>query len=149
MTSKKTKVKREYSAGGLVYRDEPEGRLWLVIKPTGKDKWRLPKGWIEPGETSAQAAQREVKEEGGAETEVLDKIGNESFFFVQDGQRIYKTVTFYLMKYIQEAQGGISWETEAIDWLLYDEARKRLAFENEKEILDKGVKILEERKTLF
>lgn len=138
------KVKREYSAGGLVYRDEPEGRLWLVIKPTGRKQWRLPKGWIEPAETSVQAAQREVREEGGVETESLAKIGKESFFFVQDGQKIFKTVTFFLMRYVQEAQEPLSWETESIEWLPFAEARQRLAFENEKEILDKARKLLSE-----
>lgn len=132
------KVKREYSAGGLVYRDEPEGRLWLVIKPTGRKQWRLPKGWIESAETSVQAAQREVREEGGVETEVVAKVGQESFFFVQDGQKIFKTVTFFLMRYVQEAQEPLSSETESIEWLPFAEARQRLAFEKEKEILDKG-----------
>ena len=135
---KKPKVKREFSAGGLVYRNEPEGRLWLVIKPADREKWRLPKGWIEPSETSVEAARREVKEEGGVEAEVVAKIGKESFFFVQDGQKVFKTVTFFLMKYIQEAQEPLSWETESIEWLPFDEARQRLAFENEREILDKG-----------
>lgn len=143
MGNQELKIKREYSAGGLIFRDEPEGRLWLVVRPSGDGRWRLPKGRIEAGETSAQAAQREVREEGGIEAEVLDKIKNISFFFVRDGQRIYKTVTFYLMRYIQEAREGFSFETEAVDWLTYDEARKKLAFDNEKEILDKGKQILE------
>lgn len=138
----KLKVKREFSAGGVVFRKEPEGTLWLVIKPTGKDKWRLPKGWIEKGESSAQAAQREVKEEAGIEVEVLEKVGGEKYFFVQDGQKIFKTVVFYLMEYVQEAREGYSWETEEIDWLPLEQAKERLAFENEKKILEKAEKLL-------
>ncbi len=138
---KKIKVKKEFSAGGVVYRQEPEGVLWLVIKPKGDNRWRFPKGGIETGESSAQAAQREVREEAGIETEILAKIGHEKYFFVEDGQKIFKTVTFYLMEYQQEAQTGFTWETEEIDWLLFAEAKKRLAFDKEKEILEKAQKI--------
>ena len=138
----KAKIKREFSAGGMVFRKEPEGVLWLVVKPKGNTRWRFPKGWIEPGESSAEAAKREVKEEGGVEAEVLGKAGNEKYFFVQDKQKIFKTVTFYLMEYIQEAEGGFSWETEELDWLPFKEAKKRLAFEKEKEILEKARELL-------
>jgi 8-oxo-dGTP pyrophosphatase MutT (NUDIX family) len=142
---KRQKVKREFSAGGVVFRKEPEGILWLVVKPKGNNRWRLPKGWIEPGESSLEAAKREAREEGGIEAEVLGKIGNEKYFFIQDKQKIFKTVTFYLMEYIQEAREGFSWETEEIDWLPFKEAKERLAFEKEKEILEKGRKILGEQ----
>ena len=61
---KKVKVKREFSAGGVVFRQEPEGILWLVVKPKGSEHWRFPKGKIEKKESSAETALREVKEEG-------------------------------------------------------------------------------------
>jgi len=138
----KAKIKREFSAGGVVFRKEPEGILWLVVKPKGNDKWRLPKGWIEPGESSLEAAKREVKEEAGIETEVLGKVGSEKYFFVQDKQKIFKTVVFYLMEYQQEAESGFSWETEEIDWLPFEETKERLAFEKEKELLEKAREIL-------
>ena len=66
---KKAKIKREYSAGGIVYKKE-DGKIgWLVVQPSAEDqlwrqgRWQLPKGWIDEGETSQQAAVREVKEE--------------------------------------------------------------------------------------
>jgi len=141
--NKKSKVKREFSAGGVVFRREPEGILWLVVKPKGSEQWRFPKGRIEKSESSVQASLREVKEEGGVEARILDKIGNIKYFFVQDGQKIFKTVTFYLMEYIQEAQGGLCWETEEIAWLPLKEAKERLAFKSEKEILEKAQLILD------
>lgn len=139
----KAKIKREFSAGGVVFRKEPEGILWLVVKPKGNTRWRFPKGWIEPGESSMEAARREVKEEGGIEAEILGRIGNDKFFFVWDKQKILKNVVFYLMEYIQEAQDGFGWETEEIDWLPFAEAKERLAFEKEKEILEKAKELLE------
>ena len=137
------KVKREFSAGGVVFRREPEGILWLVVKPKGSEQWRFPKGKIEKGENSTDAALREVKEEGGAEAKILGKIDSIKYFFVQEGQKVFKTVTFYLMEYIQEAQGGFCWETEEIAWLPFEEAKEKLAFKNEKGVLEKGREILE------
>ena len=143
MKSKKLKVKRGFSAGGVVFRQEPEGILWLVVRPKGSEQWRFPKGKIEKKESSAEAALREVKEEGGIEAEIKGKIDIIKYFFVQDKQRIFKTVVFYLMEYVQEAQGGFCWETEEIAWLPFEEAREKLAFKNEKEVLEKGREILE------
>jgi len=117
--------------------------LWLVIKPKGSEQWRLPKGKIEKKENSTEAALREVKEEGGIEAEVLNKIDSIKYFFVREGQEIFKMVTFYLMEYVQEAQGGFCWETEEIAWLPFKEAKEKLAFKNEKEVLEKGREILE------
>ncbi len=140
----KKKVKREFSAGGIVFRSEPEGVLWLVIKPTGDKRWRLPKGEIDRGESSVAAAKREVREEAGVEAEILNKIGNEKFFFVWDKQKILKTVVFYLMEYSQEASSGFDYETEAIDWLTFEEAKKRLAFEKDIALLEKAEKMRKE-----
>jgi len=122
----------------VVFRREPEGVLWLVIKPKGSEQWRFPKGKIEKGENSSEAALREVKEEGGVEARILNKIDSIKYFFIQEGQKVFKTVTFYLMEYIQEAQGGFCWETEEIAWLPFGEAKEKLAFNNEKKILDKA-----------
>lgn len=134
-------VKREFSAGGIVFKKELEKIFWLVIKPTGSDKWRLPKGWIEKGEKAIDTAKREVEEEAGIEAEVLGKVGIEKFFFIQDKTRILKTVVFYLMEYCQQAETGPSWETERIDWLPFGEAKNRLAFSKEKDLLEKAQKI--------
>lgn len=134
----KKQIKREFSAGGVVYKKLGDQIFWLVIRPKGSEKWRLPKGWIEKGESSKEAAVREVLEEGGVETNVLAKIGTEQYFFVLKGERIFKNVTFYLMEYIKEAETEISWETEEIDWLSFELAREWLAFKTEKEMLEKG-----------
>jgi len=140
---KENRVRKEFSSGGVVFKKDK----WLITRSMPseiypKSVWRLPKGWVDKDESAEEAALREVKEEGGVETEVLGKVGNEKYFFVQDKQKIFKTVTFYLMEYIQEAEGGFSWETEELDWLPFKEAKKRLAFEKEKEILEKARELL-------
>ncbi len=140
----KKKIKREFSAGGIVFQKEGKRILWLVVKPKGNEKWRFPKGGIEKSENSVMTAKREVREEAGIEVEVLGKVGSEKYFFVQDKQKVLKTVVFYLMEYTQEAESGFSWETEAIDWLPFKEAKKRLAFENEVDLLEKAEKLRKE-----
>lgn len=131
-------LKRQFSAGGVVYKAEGGNLEWLLIRPAGKNSWRLPKGLIDKGETSLEAAQREVEEEVGIETEVVGKIGQDKYFFNLGKDRIYKVVTYYLMRYLQEAKGPISWETEEIAWLPFEEALSRLTFKGEKEILQKA-----------
>ena len=138
-------LKRQFSAGGVVFRQEDGELLWLVIKPAGRDNWRLPKGLIDRGETSVQTAQREGREETGVEVEVVGKIGQDKYFFNLGGERIYKTVTYYLMRYLQDAKGPMSWEVEEIAWLPFEEALERLTFKGEKEILQKAREILEVR----
>lgn len=137
------KIKREFSAGGIVFREEEGEILWLIIRPKGSRNWRFPKGWIEASEKSYEAAQREVREEAGIEAEVLGKVGNEKYLFRWQGDLIWKSVVFYLMKYQQEAKSGIGFETEEIDWLSTEEAKEKLAFKKEKELLEKARGLLE------
>lgn len=139
---KRLKHRREFSAGGAVFKKEDEETLWLVIKPSGRTTWRLPKGLIDRGETSFDTAQREVKEETGVETEVIGKIGQDKYFYNMGRERIYKMVTYYLMRYLADSKSPISWETEEIEWLPFEEALIRLTFRGEKEILQKAKELL-------
>lgn len=140
----KKKLKRQFSAGGAVFRREDGEISWLLVKPAGTKTWRLPKGIIDRGETSREAAQREVQEETGAKTKVLGKVGNDKYFFRLGKDNIYKIVVYYLMEYEQEAKGPISWEVEEIAWLPYGEAREKLAFKGERGILEQAKRLLEE-----
>ncbi len=157
-SSQKTKIIREFSAGGVVFKKEKGEIYWLVAKATpGPDfpdnVWRLCKGWLDddaggkdPGplgsgerkakeEDIRKAAIKEVKEEGGIIAEIVQKIGTTRWFI---GNRGLKFVTFYLMEYKKNARGGFGWETEKILWLPFKEAREKLSHEREKEILDKA-----------
>jgi len=141
-TSKR--IKRQFSAGGAVFRRDEERDLWLVIKPSGKDTWRLPKGLIERGENSLSTAIREVEEEGGIEVEVIGKVGLDKIFYKLGGQNFYKTVIYYLMEYKRDSKNPISWETDKIEWLPFEEALERLTYEGEKKILKEARSLLAE-----
>lgn len=152
----KSSLIRQFSAGGAVYferqresssayKDEDGNFEWVIIKPSGRNQWRLPKGIIDKGETSLKAAEREVEEEAGIDVEVLGKIGQDKYFYVLGKDRIYKIVTYFLMRYIKEAKGPLSWETEQILWLPYEEAFEKLSFKGEKEILKKAWDLVQSR----
>src|SRR3984893_6379599 len=102
-------MRREYSAGGVLVR-RLQGR-WVVaaIRPAGRPPglWALPKGRIDPGETGESTALREVAEETGARGEVLEKLGDTRYWFNWEGERIFKVVSFFLVRYESGKLGEI------------------------------------------
>lgn len=158
-TSQK-RLKREFSAGGVVFKKKDGSTLWLITqhqpsKRMPKPVWRLPKGWIDnkkedvPGEVASgkrrgtegeiqEAALREVREEGGVEAEILQKLGTLKFFFTLGEERILKFVTFYLMRWVEDLPGGTEGETRAVAWLSFAEAYKKLEYSSEKAVLKKA-----------
>ncbi len=134
-------MRREFSAGGLVHK----GNSWLVRRPRPNDGyrgnlgWSWPKGWIDKGETPEQAAIREVREEGGVEAKAIKKLGTLKIFFTnQDGKRVMKFITYFMMIYVADVPGGFGEETAEIKWVTKDEAQGLLVHKNEKELLEKA-----------
>jgi len=136
---------RRFSAGGVVYKEKSGRRFWLLIQPKDTDRWQLPKGWIEEGEKTQTTALREVREETGVSGEIIGKIDKINWWFVQDGEKIYKTVTFYLVAAQKETNHFDKDEVAQIGWFLYDKAYQGLTFKSEKEVLKKGREILQNR----
>lgn len=125
----------EVSAGGVVYKKKGNQYLWLVIKPAGKEEWRLPKGHIEKDEAEEDAALREVEEETGIRARIISRLGEISYFYTLFGRHQFKRVTFFLMEVIEEGKLESDSEVEEILWLPFSEAYQRLTFKKEKEIL--------------
>ncbi|MDO8503858.1 MAG: NUDIX domain-containing protein [bacterium] len=141
----KKPVVREFSAGGAVFRKKVVKAEWLIINPAGTDRWQLPKGHIEEGESGEDAAIREVFEETGAIAKVLDKVDNAQYFFVLGGKRIFKNVAFFLMKCADgRARIGKAWahEVDEVLWLEMGAALKKLTHKDERQILEKAEKML-------
>lgn len=139
-------MQREFSAGGVVYK-RGNGKIFVVIyKPKDKNTWQLPKGWIDKGETRQEAAVREVKEESGVQGKIIKKIDTIKYFFNWQGEKILKTVTFYLMEYIFGDTKDHGWETDTAEWVEIDQAVERLTFDSEKEIVKKAKLLIAETK---
>ena len=74
--------------------------MLAAIRPQGKAPgiWVLPKGNLEEGEPPADAAVREVLEETGVHGRLVEKLGDVKYVYTWDGERIFKIVSFYLLR---------------------------------------------------
>lgn len=130
-------IKREVSAGGIVFKKEGNTISWLICKHSGYHKWALPKGHIEPGETAEAAALREVAEETGITARILAPIiPLEQYTFTLHGEKISKDVHYFLMEYVSGSIEDHDWETEEVAWLPYEQALEHLAFPGAKRALE-------------
>ena len=138
-------MRREFSAGGVLVR-RLRGR-WFVaaIRPAGRRDpvWALPKGLIDAGETAEATALREVVEETGAEGISLGKLGDVRYVYTWDGERIFKVVSFYLLRYsggrLGELPPQTAHEVDEVRWLPLDEGPRLLAYGGEREMAAKAV----------
>lgn len=130
-------VKREFSAGAVVFRRAGEKIFYLILHYHFKgDYWDFPRGNIEKGEMTQQAAAREIKEETG-----IDKfkfvegfLEKSEWFYQWKGERIFKQVKYFLAETKNE-DIKISGEHLEFDWLEFDDALKQLTYSNSKRIL--------------
>lgn len=82
------------AGGGLVI--NPFGKVLLIFR---RGHWDLPKGKQDPGETLAQTALREVREETGlADLKLLEKFGNGYHCYMMSRMRTLKRTRWYLMQ---------------------------------------------------
>jgi 8-oxo-dGTP pyrophosphatase MutT (NUDIX family) len=139
---------REFSAGGVLVR-RLRGRWWLAaIRPNGKREgvWALPKGLIDPGEKGADTALREVAEETGLEGTLVEKLGDVRYVYTRGGERIFKVVSFFLLRYrsgrIGELPPGMELEVAEARWLPLDDAPRLLAYGGERQMAEKAAERL-------
>ena len=130
-------IKQEFSAGGIVLN---KGKV-LLTKHSQNHHWSFPKGLIDPGQTSEQAALREVKEEGGVDAQIIDKAGYSKYVYTFNNEKIFKVVTYFLMKYISGDPKDHDWEVEEAGWYSPEEALKQLTFSQDKDLLKKALEI--------
>lgn len=142
-SKKVSEVKREFSAGGVVFKKAKKGNLWLIVNPKDTSRWQFPKGHIEKGESSELAAIREVREEGGVVANPLRKIDIQKYFFVWDGERIFKTVTFFLMEYKSGDPVDHDKEVEESRFVSFEEAFGKLTYDKDKQTLLKAKEVLD------
>ncbi|HEU4910749.1 MAG TPA: NUDIX hydrolase [Actinomycetes bacterium] len=127
----------ETSAGGLVV-DRSDGRALVALigrlDRRGRLLWSLPKGHLEAGESTEDAAVREVEEETGIRGRVVASLGTIDYWFVAEDRRIHKTVHHFLL----EAAGGQlsdrDLEVDEVAWVPLDELRDRLAYAGERRL---------------
>jgi 8-oxo-dGTP pyrophosphatase MutT (NUDIX family) len=138
-------VRREFSAGGVVIRKLRSGWHVAAIHPRGRKPglWALPKGNIGPGEDPAATAVREVEEETGIQGSVVSKLGDVKYVYTWDGERIFKVVSFFLIRARRGRLGEIApefaVEVDEARWLPLAEAPKLLAYGGEREMAERAL----------
>ena len=136
----------EFSAGGVVVRD---GRC-VVIVPTrraadGSKVLALPKGHPDGGESAADAALREVREETGVDATLVEKLGDIRYWYMRGGRRIAKVVSFFLFDYVSGELADHDHEVEHAEWMALDEAARRLTYQGERDMVAAGARVLSRR----
>jgi 8-oxo-dGTP pyrophosphatase MutT (NUDIX family) len=132
---------RAVSAGGLVLAEpRPDAPVALVAHRSvrGSLQWTLPKGAQEPGESVEQTAMREVREETGLEVELIGPLDTIDYWFVwaPEQTRYHKFVHYYLMRAVGGDFAEHDHEMEDAAWFEPGHARRRMAFPNERRLLD-------------
>lgn len=141
-------MKSEFSAGGVIYKFE-DGKIWILVSQHSYHHgWVFPKGLIGDkehlkGEEKEETAIREVKEEVGADAEIIQPLEPVTYFYNFMGEKIKKTVYYFVMKY---AGGDITvhdHEMEAVEWLPADEVMTRLSYKSDKDVFTQALPIIE------
>jgi 8-oxo-dGTP pyrophosphatase MutT (NUDIX family) len=128
-------IVREPTAGGIVFRRNKKNEIEFLLIQDHKDRWTIPKGHIEEGETAQQAAQREIGEEAGLkETDMLGWLGKIHFRYRRLDKLVLISQQVYLMRVrtdgneIQKEDwmNGIKWFSfyDALDAIEYEDIGK-------------------------
>jgi 8-oxo-dGTP pyrophosphatase MutT (NUDIX family) len=143
-------MRQELSAGAVLAR-RMRGRWFAaLVRPRGKPPgtWVLPKGLIDPGEGPAETAVRETAEETGVEGRLVAKLGDVRYVYTWQGERVFKIVSFYLLRPVRgrigELPPGMEIEVAEAVWRPLDEAPRLLAYRGEREIAATAVEALRE-----
>jgi 8-oxo-dGTP pyrophosphatase MutT (NUDIX family) len=155
---------REISAGGVVIRNRA-GDWWMAaIEPAGetagaasrrapgkpKPALALPKGLVDPGEKPLETALREVYEETGVTADLVTKLGDIKYVYTRtwgDGGRVFKIVSFYLMRYrsgrINDIAPEMRIEVARARWVRLEDAPTLLAYKGEKQMVRRALEYVE------
>ncbi len=133
-----SEVVREPTSGGMVFRrNKKTNEIEILLIQDAKDRWTIPKGHIEEGETAKETAEREVREETGLqEMEVMNWLGKINFRYRRQTSLVLMTTQIYLMRGLgdtdalkkEDWMNGIGWFKvhDALDMIEYEDISKLL-----------------------
>jgi 8-oxo-dGTP diphosphatase len=138
----------EMSAGGVIYRRRA-GEIEIALIRV-RNRWGLPKGHVEKGESINDTAVREVREETGLEGRVSKKLGDIGYSYrdrrtAGEPVRIHKRVHFYLMRYLKGDVGDHDHEVDEARWFPIDEAIRNLKYPTERKMVYRALNVLTAR----
>lgn len=125
-------IVREPTSGGIIFRHDENGEIEILLIQDTKDRWTIPKGHIEEGETAQETAVREIGEEAGlAEVEVLGWLGKIHFRYRRVDRLVLMTTQIYLVraKGDTDAIKKEEW-MNGIKWFKFNEALEVIEYED-------------------
>ena len=125
-------IVREPTAGGIVFRRNKAGEVEILLAQDSRNRWTIPKGHIEEGETAQQTAKREIGEEVGLhDVEIMNWLGKIHFRYRRQDKLVLMTTQIYLVK----AHGDTDatemdhWMSD-LKWFKFSEALEVIEYED-------------------
>jgi ADP-ribose pyrophosphatase YjhB (NUDIX family) len=139
-------IVREPTAGAVIYRVK-DGKLEILMIQDAYDRWTVPKGHIEPGETAQETAIREVAEEAGVKNvEPICWLGKIHFNYRREETLVMMTTQIYLFKALGDTDDIQKEEwMKGIDWFAYKKALKLAEYGDIQKLMALGKRRLEQR----
>lgn len=130
-----SEVVREPTAGGVIFRRNAKKEIEILLIQDAKNRWTIPKGHIEEGETAKDTAEREIQEETGLkEMKVLNWLGKINFRYRRASSLVLMTTEIFLVHALgdtndlkpEDWMNGIKWfsTAEALDKIEYEDIGK-------------------------
>ncbi len=143
-------MKFEFSAGGIVFNKTPKGVDVLLCQHSYHHRWGFPKGLIgdasagsaQVKETKEEAALREVEEETGAKGKIIEGLEPVTYWYKFEGEKIKKTVYYYVMEYLEGDIAKHDFEMEDVQWIESDKVLEKLTFKADKQVFEKAQPIV-------
>ena len=136
---------RDVSSGGVITQVDGNGLQVVLVGRARPERWSIPKGTPIPGETLEETAVREVREETGLSTKILERLGDITYWFSTRGTRHHKTVHFYLLEALGGNMDDHDWENDFVAWVPEAEARQRMSFASEIQIVERAIELTRAR----
>jgi 8-oxo-dGTP diphosphatase len=125
-----------HSSGGVVLSVREGVTCVALIATRNKTRWGLPKGAVDEGETSEEAALREVREETGIEARIVRQLDTIEYYFRAGDTLVQKRVDFYLMDYVAgDLEPQLS-EVDDVQWVELASSIQRASFDSERKLLE-------------
>ena len=129
----------------LLYKIE-QGKIYILVAQHSQHHgWVFPKGLIgdhKKGETKESTALREVEEETGVVGEILQPLTPTTFWYQFKGEKIKKTVYYFIMKYVGGDITKHDFEMENVEWVPIGEVESRLTFKGDKKVWEEAKQLI-------
>jgi len=125
-------IVREPTSGGIIFRRDNDGGVEILLFQDSRDRWSIPKGHIEEGETAQETAKREIGEEAGlSEVEVLGWLGKVHFRYRRVDKLVLMTTQVYLVRAMGDTNAIKKEEwMKDIKWFKFQDAIDAIEYED-------------------